>query len=124
MAKFGKNLFDKSSANSSDRRSFIRKSVLTTVSALLGAEIIHAATMPEGYIPIGLSLEEDPMKGKNPEMIIRSDQPWNVEARPHQLDDAITPFENIFIRNNGLIPEDIDATKWSLTIGGESVNQE
>ena len=57
-------------------------------------------------------------------MIIRSDQPWNVEARPHQLDDAITPFENIFIRNNGLIPEDIDASKWTLTIGGESVNKE
>lgn len=124
MANSGKNPFDKPAITSTDRRSFLRKSFFSTLSAVLGAEIIHAATMPEGYTPIALSQEFDPMKGKNPEMIIRSDQPWNVEARPHQLDDAITPFENIFIRNNGLIPEDIDVANWTLTIGGESVNKE
>ena len=124
MTKSGKNPFDKPAITSTDRRSFIRKSTFATLSTILGAEIVHAATMPERYTPIALAQEFDPMKGKNPEMIIRSDQPWNVEARPHQLDDAITPFENIFIRNNGLIPEDIDATKWTLTIGGESVNKE
>jgi sulfite oxidase len=107
-----------------DRRSFIRKSLLSTMSTLLGAEIIHAATMPEGYVPLALSQAFDPMKGKNPEMIIRSDQPWNVEARPHHLDDPITPFENIFIRNNGLIPDDVDASTWTLTVSGESVQQE
>ena len=40
----------------------------------------------------------------------------------HLLDDAITPVEKMFIRNNGLIPaEPIDPAKWTLTINGESV---
>ena len=124
MAKSSENQLDKPNLSSQDRRSFIRKTIFSTFSAVLGAEIIHAASMPEDYIPVALAQDFDPMKGKNPEMIIRSDQPWNVEARPHHLDDAITPFENIFIRNNGLIPEDIDAVNWTLTIGGESVNKE
>ncbi len=124
MAKSGKIRIGQPNPSSQDRRSFIRKSIFSTLSAVLGAEIIHAANMPKGYLPIALSVEPDPMKGKNPEMIIRSELPWNVEARPHHLDDAITPFENLFIRNNGLIPEDIDAANWTLTIGGESVKQE
>ncbi|MGY8915946.1 MAG: sulfite oxidase, partial [Flavobacteriales bacterium] len=40
------------------------------------------------------------------------------------LNDAITPFSSIFIRNNGLIPKDVDAANWTLTIGGESVVKE
>lgn len=124
MAKSSNYQLSKPEKHPNDRRDFLRKSVLTTLSAVLGVEIIHAATMPEGYIPVVLSEGFDPMKGKNPEMIVRSDQPWNVEARPHHLDQAITPFENIFIRNNGLIPEDINAANWTLTVGGESVKQE
>jgi len=124
MATSSKNQLDKPSLSSQDRRSFIRKTIFSTFSVVLGSEIIHAASMPEGYVPVALTQQFDPMKGKNPEMIILSDQPWNVEARPHQLDDAITPFENIFIRNNGLIPENIDAANWTLTVGGESVNKE
>jgi DMSO/TMAO reductase YedYZ molybdopterin-dependent catalytic subunit len=124
MAKSAKHPSDDTSRDSNDRRSFIKKSVLTTMSAVLGLEIIHAATMPEGYIPVVLAQDFNPMEGKNPEMIIRSDQPWNVEARPHQLDEAVTSFENIFIRNNGQMPEGLDASNWALTIGGESAKQE
>ncbi len=124
MAKSRKHQLTKPEQSPNDRRNFLRKSILTAISAVLGAEIVHAATMPDGYIPVVLSQEPDAMKGKSPEMIIRSDRPWNVEARPHQLDDAVTPFEHIFIRNNGLIPEDIDARNWTLTISGESVQQE
>ncbi|GAB3220559.1 sulfite oxidase [Algoriphagus aestuariicola] len=124
MAKPGKHQLTKREQSPKNRRDFLRKSILTTISAVLGADIVHAATMPDGYVPVVLSQEPDAMKGKNPEMIIRSDRPWNVEARPHQLDDAVTPFEHIFIRNNGLIPEDIDASNWTLTISGESVQQE
>lgn len=124
MVKPGKLHLDASAQKSTDRRTFLRKSLLTTLATVLGAEIVHATTMPEGYIPVILTQESDPMKGKSSEMIIRSDRPWNVEALPHLLDDAITPFENIFIRNNGLIPETIDAANWTLTIGGESVAKE
>lgn len=113
-----------SNSTSHDRRSFIRKSLLGTLSAVLGADIVHAATMPKGYVPIALSLQNSPMDGKNPEMIVRNERPWNVEARPHLLDDAITPVKNIFIRNNGIIPENVNAETWTLTISGESVVEE
>jgi len=39
------------------------------------------------------------------------------------LNDDITPNASMFIRNNGLMPEDIDISSWTLTIDGESVKQ-
>ncbi|MTI37981.1 sulfite oxidase, partial [Fulvivirga lutimaris] len=64
----------------------------------------------------------DPFKlfNKNKDMVVLNDKPWNIEAQAHLLDDKITPNANMFIRNNGLIPENIDASKWTLTIDGES----
>ncbi len=94
------------------------------MAAFLGADIVHAASMPKDYIPIMLPADFDPMKGKSDEMIIRNEKPWNVEPPAHLLNDAITPVSSIFIRNNGLIPEDIDVSKWTLTVGGESVTKE
>ena len=44
-----------------------------------------------------------------------------MEAQAHLLDDKITPNKCMFIRNNGLVPEKIDAKNWTLTIDGESV---
>lgn len=107
-----------------DRRSFLRKSVLSAMTAALGTHIVHAAHMPAGYVPLVFAVQEDPLEGKSKEMIIRNDRPWNIEAPPHLLDDAVTPFPNIFVRNNGLIPEGIDADNWTLTFGGESVKAE
>ena len=107
-----------------DRRAFLVKSTLAAMSAFLGTDIVHAATMPENYIPVALPADFDPMKGKSEGMIIRNEKPWNVEPAPHLLNDAVTPFASIFIRNNGLIPENVDAANWTLTIGGESVVKE
>lgn len=106
------------------RRGFLKKSILASIAATLGAEIVHASKIPEGYIPLGVSMQSNPMEGKNEEMVIRNELPWNVEAKPHLLDDSITPFDKIFIRNNGIMPEEVDAANWTLTIGGESVEQE
>lgn len=78
--------------------------------------------MLEGYTPLALQ-EPDPFKlfNKNKDMIVLNDKPWNIEAQAHLLDDKITPASSMFIRNNGLVPKDIDAAKWTLTIDGESV---
>ena len=54
-------------------------------------------------------------------MVVLSDRPWNMEAQAHLLDDPITPNQFMFIRNNGLVPENIDADNWTLTLDGESV---
>jgi DMSO/TMAO reductase YedYZ molybdopterin-dependent catalytic subunit len=124
MSKTDKNSPNKKLNLTQDRRAFLQKSLLAALSAMLGTDIVHALSMPKDYIPIALLADFDPMKGKSDGMIIRNEKPWNVEPAPHLLNDAVTPFASIFIRNNGLIPEDVDAASWTLTIGGESVVKE
>lgn len=104
------------------RRDFIKTTTLSSFATLIGAEIVFGSNMLEGYKPIALQ-NSDPFKmfNKNKEMIILNDKPWNIEAQAHLLDDKITPNSKMFIRNNGLIPENIDAKNWTLTIDGESV---
>lgn len=94
------------------------------MTSVIGAEIVFGTTLPNGYIPLGLQ-DPDPFKmfDKDRGMEVLNDKPWNIEAKAHLLDDKITPNSSMFIRNNGLIPENIDASTWTLTIDGESVKQ-
>ncbi|MBD2752404.1 sulfite oxidase [Spirosoma validum] len=103
-----------------DRRGFLQKSALATLAALVGTEVVFAEKIPPHYVP--LAFDYDPLKGKSPDMKVLGDKPWNVETPVHLLDDAITPVEKMFVRNNGLIPAaPTDLTKWALIINGESV---
>lgn len=104
------------------RRDFVKKATLGSLATLIGAEIVFGARMPEGYQPLALQ-DPDPFKmfSKNKDMVVLNDKPWNMEAAAHLLDDDITPNASMFIRNNGLVPENIDVSKWTLTIDGESV---
>ncbi len=107
------------------RRKFVQKATLASMTALLGTDIVFGESMPINYLPLGLQ-DPDPFKmfDKDKEMLVLNDKPWNIEALAYQLDDKITPNKYIFVRNNGLIPEDIDVANWTLTIDGESVKQE
>jgi len=104
------------------RRDFVKKTTLSSLATLIGAEIVFGSNMLEGYNPLALQ-DLDPFKmfDKNKEMIVLNDKPWNIEAQAHLLDNKITPNTAMFIRNNGLMPEGIDAKEWTLTIDGESV---
>lgn len=104
------------------RRVFVKKATLTSFATMIGAEIVFGSTMLKGYTPVILQ-ETDPYKlfGKNKEMVVLNNRPWNIEAQAHLLDDKITPTSKMFIRNNGKIPENIDINTWTLTIDGESV---
>ena len=104
------------------RRDFVKKATLSTFATLIGADIVFGATMPKGYNPLALQ-DPDPFKmfNKHKDMVVLNDKPWNIEAQAHLLNDAITPNSSMFIRNNGLIPEEIDVNNWTLTIDGESV---
>jgi len=106
------------------RRSFVKKAALGSLATLIGADIVFGATMPEGYTPLALG-DPDPFKlfGLDTEMVLLNDKPWNIEAKAHLLNDNITPNSKMFIRNNGLIPENINLNEWKLTIDGESVQQ-
>ncbi len=104
------------------RRNFIRKTALTSMGTIIGAEIVFAHVMPQGYVPLALQ-DPDPFKlfGKNKEMVVLNDRPWNIEAQAHLLNEKITSNQNMFIRNNGKIPENIDVKNWTITFDGESV---
>ena len=104
------------------RRDFVTKSALSSFAVLVGADIVFGTNMPKGYQPVALD-QTDPFKlfNKHTDMEVLNDNPWNIEAKAHILDDAITPNTSMFIRNNGLMPEKLDASKWTLTVDGESV---
>ena len=107
-----------------DRRGFLQKSALATLGTLLGTELVFADQLPPNYLPLVFDRIGDPanpMADKHPDMIVLTDKPWNVDSPPHLLDDRITPANRMFIRNNGLMPDNIDPATWTLTINGESV---
>jgi sulfite oxidase len=104
---------------STNRRGFLKHSTLAAMAAAIGSNIVYAENIPEGLNLLPFD-EKDALKGKSLEMIVQGDKPWNVEAPLHLLDDKITPVRNMFVRNNGLVPEKVDVKTWTLTIDGES----
>jgi len=98
--------------DSNQRREFLKKSSLAAVGAFT-------------YPVWSKSLKRIPLiEGKHPEMTLLNDRPLNMEAPPHLLNDAITPADKFFVRNNGIPPSNIDVDNWTLKIGGESVKEE
>lgn len=104
------------------RRDFVKKGTLGSFAALIGTELVFGSKMLDGYTPLALQ-EPDPFKlfNKHKDMVVLNDKPWNIEAQAHLLDDKITPNSCMFVRNNGLVPENIDSKTWTLEIDGESV---
>ena len=114
-------LEDETNTKSLERRNFIGRLSLASFSSALGAEIVFGNRMPAGYVPVGLQ-DPDPFTlfKKDSGMVVLNDKPWNMEARAHLLDDQITPNKCMFIRNNGLLPENVDPRSWTLEVSGES----
>ena len=107
------------------RRNFVKKTGLGGLSTIFLSDIVFRDLMPKDYVPLAFQ-DPNPFKmfNKDPEMVLLNDKPWNMEARAHLLNDEITPNKYMFIRNNGIIPENIDVSTWTLRIDGESVKQE
>ncbi|MCK0191175.1 sulfite oxidase [Arenibacter sp. F20364] len=106
------------------RRNFVKKTTLGSLAGILGMEIVFGSNIPENYTLLGLQ-NPDPFQlfNKHKEMVVLNSKPWNMEAVAHLLDDRVTPNKYMFIRNNGLVPENIDAKEWSITFDGESVKE-
>jgi len=104
------------------RRSFLRKTGYTSLASLAGIPVVFSSNIPEGYELLAFQ-DPDPFKlfDLNSEMLVLNDRPFNIEAQAHLLDDKVTPNSKMFIRNNGLIPKEINELEWTLTIDGESV---
>ncbi|HJS31239.1 MAG TPA: sulfite oxidase [Alphaproteobacteria bacterium] len=108
-----------------DRRGFLGGAGLAAMGAFVGASIPFARFMPSGLIPAAQAQTpaDAPkmlkMDGKA-DLILLQEKPLNAEAPAHFLDDAVTPAEKFFIRNNGGVPDPIaDANSWKLVVDGE-----
>lgn len=99
-----------------DRRGFLKNAGLAAMGALVGASIPFHRNVPAHFIPVALA-SEAAIEGKDGLKIL-NDRPLCAETPPHLLDDAITPTERHFVRNNGLMPDDLDASRWNLAIDG------
>ncbi|MEM9057848.1 MAG: molybdopterin containing oxidoreductase, partial [Pseudomonadota bacterium] len=110
----------------SNRRGFLRGSGLAALSAAVGGAIPFAHLMPAGLIPAALAQGETPFEipGKHG-LVVLNDRPLNAETPAHLLDDPVTSAEHFFVRNNGTPPgADVDADRWTLTIGGEAAERD
>lgn len=110
-------------AHSESRRGFLRNSALAVMGAVLGAQMVFGKNFPSGIIPAGLLDNKDweSFPGKHPDLVVLNDRPVNMETPAHLLDDEITPGDKLFVRNNGIPPENVDPNTWTLEITGESV---
>lgn len=105
------------------RRGFLRTSGLTAMGAMLGMTIPFERNLPAGLFPVALAQDTglDLMEAKKG-LVVLGDRPLNAETPAHLLDDDVTPYEKLFIRMNGLVPQtalDQEAAGWTLTIDGE-----
>ncbi|MEQ8715165.1 MAG: twin-arginine translocation signal domain-containing protein, partial [Cyclobacteriaceae bacterium] len=109
---------------SSKRRAFLKKSTVAGLAIAWGMPVVFSKHLPS-EMSLLANFEQDPSlpAGKHKDLTLLNDRPWNIETPPHLLDDPITPKDRIFIRNNGLVPEEIDADSWTLTVEGESASQ-
>ena len=99
-----------------DRRGFLKGAGLGVMAALVGASIPFHRNMPAHFIPVALA-GEAVIQGKDG-LVVLNERLLSAETPAHLLDDAITPTEHHFIRNNGIPPTAVDAAGWSLTVDG------
>ncbi|MSU88462.1 molybdopterin-dependent oxidoreductase [Rhodobacteraceae bacterium 2CG4] len=99
-----------------DRRGFLRRTGLATMAAMVGTSIPFHRNMPIGFVPAAMA-QDNVLVGKDG-LTLLNDRPVNAETPPELLDDAITPTNRHFIRNNGIPPEEVDPETWTLTIDG------
>ena len=98
------------------RRRFLKNTSLATLATMVGTSIPFGSNVPFGFVPAAMA-QDNVLSGKDG-LTLLNDRPVNAETPPELLDDAITPTDRHFIRNNGLLPDDMDAATWSLTVDG------
>jgi DMSO/TMAO reductase YedYZ molybdopterin-dependent catalytic subunit len=115
-----------------DRRGFLGGAGVAAMAAAVGGAIPFASNMPGGLIPAALAqpaaAPPAPKKGpihldfpgKNKGLVVIGERPLVAETPEHLLDDATTPIEKFYIRNNGQIPEAAkEPEQWKFAIDGE-----
>lgn len=93
----------------------------------MGMRIPNARFIPAGLLPVaGVAAQPAPTDGLlarvgKPQLHLLNDRPLNAETPAHLLDDAITPANRFFVRNNGIVPTSaLEPDTWTLRISGEA----
>lgn len=108
-----------------DRKAFIKTAGLVTLGSVLANEVVFGSNFPDELEPVGMDQPEEKggVPGKSADLTVLNSKPWNAETPPHLLDDPVTPSDRFFVRNNGLLPDQMNVETWTLTIEGESAEQ-
>ncbi|WP_415183871.1 sulfite oxidase [Phaeovulum sp.] len=104
------------------RRAFLKTTGLSTLGAMVGMTIPFEGNMPFGVLPAMAQESGQEFMSDKPGLTLMSDRPLNAETPAHLLDDDITPYARMFVRNNGLVPQTAiaqNAQGWTLTVDGE-----
>ncbi|MBI6629558.1 sulfite oxidase [Pontibaca salina] len=107
---------------SSARRNFLRTTGLSTLGAMVGMTVPFEGNMPFGVTPVMAQDTGEGLMSDKPDLTVLNDRPVNAETPAHLLDDDVTPYERMFVRMNGMVPQtalDQNAEGWTLTIDGE-----
>lgn len=98
------------------RRGFLKNAGLAGAATLVGMTIPFERNLPRGFVPAAMA-QDNPLGGKDG-LTLLNDRPVNAETPPELLDDAITPTNRHFVRNNGTVPDNTSAEGWMLKIDG------
>lgn len=103
------------------RRDFIKNSSFGLMGAGSGIKMMQA----ESNFTFSMVTEDGTLPSyKSKELLLLNNKPIIAETPLHLLDDAVTPIDKMFVRNNGNLPETININTWQLTVAGESAKQE
>ncbi len=109
------------SEQSRSRRTFIKSSSIASLAMMLGTPIIYGSNLSSGDSIIGEAITEwFDLPGKSSELTVLNDRPINAETPAHLLNDDLTPNDLFFVRNNGIPPNKVDVSIWTVSIEGES----
>jgi DMSO/TMAO reductase YedYZ molybdopterin-dependent catalytic subunit len=122
-----------------NRRGFLGGAGLAAMGVAVGGAIPFASNMPGGLIPAALAqpaaappaqlaAPKGPQylkfPGKSDKLVVLGERPLVAETPESLLDDATTPTDKFFIRNNGQIPEQAkEPDKWKIVVDGEVNNK-
>jgi sulfite oxidase len=87
------------------------------------------ATIGASLPPLGGALAQGAPAAKGPKLLdmdgkaklaVLGDKPLVAETQAELLDDAVTPTDKLFVRNNGQVPElSADPKAWKIKVDGE-----
>ena len=99
------------------RRRFLKGTGIAAIGALAGGVLPFRRWTPYGLMATASAADALLIEGKQG-LAVLNDRPLNAETPPHLLDDEVTPITRHFIRNNGIVPQDMNPEAWKLRIDG------